>query len=173
MSQTRLCPTILFFPENHNSTLLKPFFTCFLHYRTSFIAHYPIYQVHLCFHYSSTINLFWRVHHIPTNWMVFYVYFCLFICGWVDTCLYCLFLWLCSEEEILEVSIAFSSMLLAQNCFSWPLKIFCMLQQLIKAVYNNIYLIYLEKINNNYFNLLLLKYDSLSKKGNLVFSDTL
>lgn len=48
-----------------------------------------------------------------------------------------------------------------------------MLQQLIKAVYNNIYLIYLEKINNNYFNLLLLKYDSLSKKGNLVFSDTL
>lgn len=47
-----------------------------------------------------------------------------------------------------------------------------MLQQFIKAVYN-IYLIYLEKINNNHFNLLLLKYDSLSKKGNLVFSETL
>lgn len=60
----------------------------------------------ICFQYSSTISLSWRVCGIAANWMIYWVYFRLFVVAE-----YLLFVFVCSEDKSLEASIAFSSVI--------------------------------------------------------------
>lgn len=106
--------------------------------------------------YSSTVSLLWRVCAIAAHWMISWVYFCLFVCGWVGIWLHRLFLWLSSGEGCLD---AFSSVLiLTPNCLSWPVisGLSNLKEQCVKTC--NIYLLWRRKMKSYHFNLLLLKW---------------